>query len=94
MCVSLVSVGHLVAQMQGLPIGGLMSKVATSAVLATEEEDWLKNQARSLLRMVSLFQIAPGPPAACICGMVMMSFLPHDSCVATVCANFCLLFTA
>ena len=46
MCVSLVSVGHLVAQMQGLPIGGLMSKVATSAVLATEEEDWLKNQAR------------------------------------------------
>ena len=48
MCVSLASVGHLVAQMHGLPIGGLMSKVATSAVLATEEEDWLKNPARCL----------------------------------------------
>ncbi|CAE7223393.1 unnamed protein product [Symbiodinium sp. CCMP2592] len=41
--VSLVSVGHAVAMLSGLPIGGLMSKLASSMVLCQEEENWKTN---------------------------------------------------
>ena len=43
MCVSLVSVGHLVASLKGLPIGGLLSRAATSAYLASKEHAWLSS---------------------------------------------------
>ena len=45
MCVSLVSVGHLVASLKGLPIGGLLSRAAASAYLASAEQSWLSSAA-------------------------------------------------
>ncbi|CAE7264826.1 SMG1 [Symbiodinium natans] len=44
--VSLVSVGQAVAMLSGLPIGGLMSKLASSMVLCQEEEAWKASSSR------------------------------------------------
>ena len=46
--VSLVSVGQAVAMLSGLPIGGLMSKLASSMVLCQEEENWKTSHMRRL----------------------------------------------
>ena len=43
MSVSMVSIGHAVASMTGLPIGGLLSQAAASTVLGREEEVWLRS---------------------------------------------------
>ena len=46
MCVSLTGLGDRVARMNGLPIGGLLSKVAASVVLSQEEREWSENDER------------------------------------------------
>ena len=40
MRISFASVGNVVAQMTGVPIGGVLSKVATSVVLNWAEHVW------------------------------------------------------
>ena len=42
MAVPFVTFGKVVCKMRGLPIGGLCSKIATSAVLTEQEEDWFR----------------------------------------------------
>ena len=42
MAVPFVMFGHTVCRMKGIPIGGLCSKIATSAVLTVQEEEWFK----------------------------------------------------
>ena len=43
LAVPFVTFGHVVARMQGLPIGGLCSKAATSALLTSQEERWFRH---------------------------------------------------
>ena len=52
--ICLVSVGQCVAWTRGLPIGGQFSKLASSAVLATEERNWLHSH-RTRQNKVFLF---------------------------------------
>ena len=40
MAIPFVSFGKVVCKMKGVPIGGLCSKIATSAVLTEQEEEW------------------------------------------------------
>ena len=42
LAVPFVTFGHVVARMHGVPIGGLCSKAATSALLTSQEEAWFK----------------------------------------------------
>ena len=46
MCVYITGLGDTVVRMDGLPIGGLLSKVAASVVLSQEEREWSENEAR------------------------------------------------
>ena len=46
MCLSLTGLGDRVVRMNGLPIGGLLSKVAASVVLSQEEREWSENETR------------------------------------------------
>ena len=46
MCLSLTVLGDRVVRMNGLPIGGLLSKVAASVVLSQEEREWSENETR------------------------------------------------
>ena len=46
MCVSITGLGDRVVRMDGLPIGGLFSKVAASVVLSQEEREWSENESR------------------------------------------------
>ena len=43
MCVSITGLGDRVVRMDGLPTGGLLSKVAASVVLSQEEREWSEN---------------------------------------------------
>eukprot|EP00435_Cladocopium_sp_Y103_P013886 s117_g3.t1 len=42
MYIPFCSLGNMIVRMQGLPIGGLLSRIAASAVLAWEEHSWVE----------------------------------------------------
>ena len=42
LAIPFVTFGHIVARMHGVPIGGLCSEAATSALLTSQEEAWFK----------------------------------------------------
>ena len=46
MRVSITGLGDRVVRMDGLPMGGLLSKVAASVVLSQEEREWSENETR------------------------------------------------
>ena len=46
MCASITGLGDSVVRMDGLPIGGLLSKVAASVILSQEEREWSETETR------------------------------------------------